>query len=394
MNTTQAAARLILKTGKIESLNRFHPWVFSGAIKRIEGDPVDGDLVELFDNHDRFLALGQYGTGSIAARIIAWEPYIIDHEFWKNKFETAWSYRMQLNLLNSDNNVFRLIHGEADGMPGLIVDFYNGVAVMEFHAAGMERISNDLAKALAEATDGNIKTIVGKSKANAGNNATLLFGKAPQMPYEIIENSKKFNVNWDDGQKTGFFIDQRENRQMLGHYSKNRNVLNMFCYTGGFSVYALSGGATKVVSVDSSSKAIELCRQNLELNGFSTDKNKCIESDALDYLKAMPKNEYDIIVLDPPAYAKRVDTRHNAIQGYKRLNAEALAKIKSGGFLFTYSCSQVVDRNHFNGAVTAAAIAAERKVRVVAQLSQAPCHGHTIFHPEGFYLKGLTLYVE
>lgn len=387
-------ARLILRTGKIESLNRFHPWVFSGAVKRMEGEPIDGDLVELFDNHDKFLALGQYGTGSIVARIISWENCNIDGEFWKAKFETAWQYRMQLGLLNEQNNVFRLVHGEADGTPGLIVDFYNGVAVMEFHATGMERIKTELANALAEAAKGNIKSIVSKSKANAGNDATLLFGEMPQVPHEILENGKKFNVNWNEGQKTGFFIDQRENRQMLENFSKDRKVLNMFCYTGGFSAYALAGGASEVVSVDSSTKAIELCKQNLELNGFSAEKNKCVESDALDYLKAMPEGEFDIIVLDPPAYAKRVDARHNAIQGYKRLNAEALMKIKSGGFLFTYSCSQVVDRNHFNGAVTAAAIAAGRKVRVVAQLSQAPCHGHTIFHPEGFYLKGLVLYVE
>jgi 23S rRNA (cytosine1962-C5)-methyltransferase len=322
------------------------------------------------------------------------ENFSIDNEFWKRKFETAWQYRMQLGLLNKQNNVFRLVHGEADGTPGLIVDFYNGVAVMEFHAAGMERIKTELANALAEAAKENIKSIVSKSKANAGNDATLLFGDMPLFPHEILENGKKFNVNWNEGQKTGFFIDQRENRQMLENFSADRKVLNMFCYTGGFSVYALTGGASEVVSVDSSTKAIELCKQNLELNNFSVNKNQCIESDALDYLKAMPEGEFDIIVLDPPAYAKRVDSRHNAIQGYKRLNAEALMKIKSGGFLFTYSCSQVVDRNHFNGAVTAAAIAAGRKVRVVAQLSQAPCHGHTIFHPEGFYLKGLVLYVE
>jgi 23S rRNA (cytosine1962-C5)-methyltransferase len=387
-------ARLILKTGKIESLNRFHPWVFSGAIKRIEGEPKEGDLVELFDNHDRFLALGHYGESSIVARILTFENEEINHEFFKKKFETAWAYRQSLHLLREDNNVFRLMHGEADGLPGLIVDFYNGVAVMEFHSAGMESMADGLATALAEACNGEVKTIVSKSKSTKENGSKLLFGSEPTLPHEIVENGNKFLVNWSEGQKTGFFIDQRENRQMVKEFSKGRKVLNMFGYTGGFSVYALAGGAQQVVTVDSSEKAIELCRQNLALNNFDPQQNPCVAEDALDYLKKMPNGEFDLIILDPPAYAKRVDARHNAIQGYKRLNAEALAKIKSGGFLFTYSCSQVVERNHFNGAITAAAIAAGRKVRVVAQLSQASCHGHTLFHPEGFYLKGLLLYVE
>lgn len=387
-------ARLILKTGKIESLNRFHPWVFSGAIKRIEGEPKEGDLVELYDNHDHFLALGHYGESSIAARILTFENEEINHEFFKKKFETAWTYRQSLHLLREDNNVFRLMHGEADGLPGLIVDFYNGVAVMEFHSAGMESMADGLATALAEACNGEVKTIVSKSKSTKENGSKLLFGTEPALPNEIVENGNKFLVNWSEGQKTGFFIDQRENRQMVKEFSKGRKVLNMFGYTGGFSVYALAGGAQQVVTVDSSEKAMELCRQNLALNNFDPQQNPCVAEDALDYLKKMPNGEFDLIILDPPAYAKRVDARHNAIQGYKRLNAEALAKIKSGGFLFTYSCSQVVERNHFNGAITAAAIAAGRKVRVVAQLSQASCHGHTLFHPEGFYLKGLLLFVE
>lgn len=393
MNITPKA-RLILKTGKIESLNRFHPWVFSGAIKRIEGEPKEGDLVELYDNHDHFLALGHYGESSIVARILTFKNEEIDHDFFRKKFETAWAYRQSLHLLREDNNVFRLMHGEADGLPGLIVDFYKGVAVMEFHSAGMESMADGLATALAEACKGEVKTIVSKSKSTKENGSKLLLGTEPALPHEIVENGNKFLVNWSEGQKTGFFIDQRENRQMVKEFSKGRKVLNMFGYTGGFSVYALAGGAQQVVTVDSSEKAMELCRQNIALNNFDPQQNPCIAKDALDYLKEMPDGEFDLIILDPPAYAKRVDARHNAIQGYKRLNAEALAKIKSGGFLFTYSCSQVVERNHFNGAITAAAIAAGRKVRVVAQLSQASCHGHTLFHPEGFYLKGLMLYVE
>lgn len=387
-------ARLILKTGKIESLNRFHPWVFSGAIKRIEGNPKEGDLVDLYDNHDRFLAIGQYGESSIIARILTFQKEEINQEFFTKKFATAWAYRKSLDLLRKDNNVFRLIHGEADGLPGLIVDFYNGVAVMEFHTAGMENIANVLSSALSEACKDEIKTIVSKSKSTKENGAKLLIGSESVLPHEIIENGNKFLVNWSEGQKTGFFIDQRENRQMVKEYSKDRKVLNMFGYTGGFSVYALAGGAQQVVTVDSSEKAMELCRQNLVLNNFDPEKNPCVAKDALDYLKEMPTGEFDLIILDPPAYAKRVDARHNAIQGYKRLNAEALSKIKSGGYLFTYSCSQVVDRNHFNGAVTAAAISAGRKVRVIAQTSQAACHGHSLFHPEGFYLKGLVLFVE
>jgi len=387
-------ARLILKTGKIDSLNRFHPWVFSGAIKRIEGSPKEGDLVELYDNHDHFLALGHYGEGSIIARILTFADEEINDAFFIRKFETAWAYRQSLHLLREDNNVFRLIHGEADGLPGLIVDFYNGVAVMEFHSAGMENMAADLATALQAACKGHVKTIVSKSKSTKENGSKLLLGTEPALPHEIIENGNKFFVNWSEGQKTGFFIDQRENRQLVKEYAKGRTVLNMFGYTGGFSVYALAGGAQQVVTVDSSEKAMELCRQNLSLNHFDPQKNPCIAEDALDYLKKMPEGAFDLIILDPPAYAKRVDARHNAIQGYKRLNAEALMKIKSGGYLFTYSCSQVVDRNHFNGAITAAAIAAGRQVRVVAQLSQASCHGHTLFHPEGFYLKGLLLYVE
>ncbi len=387
-------ARLILKTGKIDSLNRFHPWVFSGAIKRIEGSPKEGELVELYDNHDRFLAIGHYGESSIVARILTFDNEEINTEFFIRKFETAWAYRQSLHLLREDNNVFRLIHGEADGLPGLIVDYYNGVAVMEFHSAGMENMAADLATALEAACKGQIKTIVSKSKSTKENGSKLLLGTEPALPHEIIENGNKFFVNWSEGQKTGFFIDQRENRQLVKEYAKGRTVLNMFGYTGGFSVYALAGGAQQVVTVDSSEKAMELCRQNLSLNNFDPQKNSCVAEDALDYLKKMPKDAFDLIILDPPAYAKRVDARHNAIQGYKRLNAEALMKIKSGGYLFTYSCSQVVDRNHFNGASTAAAISAGRKVRVVAQLSQASCHGHTLFHPEGFYLKGLLLYVE
>ena len=391
---TEVTARIILRTGKIESINRFHPWVFSGAVKRIEGTPENGDLVELYDNHDHFLALGHYNEGSIIARILSFEKTQINEDFFKAKFEKAWNYRKNLGLLNESNNVFRLIHGEADELPGLIIDFYNEAAVLEFHSKGMELLSQIITKALSETCDSQIKTIVSKSKNNKEDKAKLEYGNAIEMPHIITEFGNKFYVNWDDGQKTGFFIDQRDNRQLLKMYSENKNVLNMFGYTGGFSVYALAGKAKQVTTVDSSEKAIELCKKNIELNNFDSTQNPCIAEDALDFLKNMPNDKYDIIVLDPPAYAKRSDARHNAIQGYKRLNAEALCKINKNGLLFTYSCSQVVEQNHFLGAITAAAISAKRRIKIIKQLTQASCHAHSIFHPEGFYLKGLMLFVE
>lgn len=387
-------ARLIVRTGKTDSLQRFHPWVFSGALKRIEGQPAEGDLVALYDNHDHFLALAQYGQGSIAARVISWEEKAVDLSFWTEKFVKAWNFRIELGLLRENNNVFRLVHGEADHMPGLIADYYHGVVVFEFHSAGMERLASTLADALMQAAGSHIQSIVSRSKANPEPTAILLAGEQLETPHQVCENGLKFLINWNEGQKTGFFIDQRENRQQVREFSKGKNVLNMFSYTGGFSVYAMAGGATSVTSVDSSAKAIDLCDQHMKLNGFDTNANPAVCMDALDYLKDLKPGLFDIIILDPPAYAKRADARHHAIQGYKRLNAEALSKLPAGGLLFTYSCSQVVDRQHFTGAVTAAAISCARNVKVVAHLSQASCHAHNIFHPEGLYLKGLLLRVE
>lgn len=280
---TEVTARIILRTGKIESINRFHPWVFSGAVKRIEGTPENGDLVELYDNHDHFLALGHYNEGSIIARILSFEKTQINEDFFKAKFEKAWNYRKNLGLLNESNNVFRLIHGEADELPGLIIDFYNGAVVLEFHSKGMELLSQIIAKALSETCDSQIKTIVSKSKNTKEDKAKLEYGNAIEMPHIITEFGNKFYVNWDDGQKTGFFIDQRDNRQLLKMYSENKNVLNMFGYTGGFSVYALAGKAKQVTTVDSSEKAIELCRKNIELNNFDSTQNHCIAEDALDF---------------------------------------------------------------------------------------------------------------
>jgi 23S rRNA (cytosine1962-C5)-methyltransferase len=390
----ETKAIIKIRTGKVESIRRFHPWVFSGAIKAIEGDPQEGDLVRIETNHGVFLAMGHYGKGSIAARIISWEDRSPDAEFWKNRIQPAWNYRQSLGFPEAGNtNVFRLIHAEGDLCPGLIADYFDGIVVLEFHSAGMEQAADLIAAALLDVLGENLKTIVAGSKKGESN-MQILYGEEPELPFTVLENGMKFQINWREGQKTGFFNDQRENRKKLMNFVKDKKVLNMFSYTGAFSVYAKAAGASSVISVDASSKAIELAKNNMIANGYSVEENPCIESDAMEYLKAMPANEYDVIILDPPAYAKRSDARHNAIQGYKRLNGEAISKLKSGGYLFTFSCSQVVERHHFNSAVMAGALGTGRKVRVVDQLSQAPCHAHSLFHPEGFYLKGLILYVE
>lgn len=389
----ETTATLKIKTGKVDAIERFHPWIFSGALKAIEGNPKEGDLVRVETNHGKFLAIAHYGNGSICARIISWEDQKIDINFWKNKISSAWNYRKNLGLTSSaSTTAFRMIHAEGDGCPGLVADYYDGVIVLEFHSAGMENSATLIVDAIKDVLGDKLKAIVGTSKKS--NSYEVLFGNEPEQPFEVLENSLKFAINWREGQKTGFFLDQRENRQKLAEYCSNKKVLNMFSYTGAFSVYALNGGANQVVSVDASAKAIELCKNNLSINNFNADKNPCICSDAIEYLKEMPKDEFDVIILDPPAYAKHSDARHNAIQGYKRLNAEAISKIKSGGFLFTFSCSQVVERHHFNSAVLAGALSTGRKVRVVEQLSQANCHAYSFYHPEGFYLKGLILYIE
>ncbi len=386
-------AVLRIKTGKVEAIRRFHPWVFSGALKGIDGNPQEGDLVRIETNHGAFLAMGHYGTGSIAARIISWEDELPDAAFWEKRIASAWNYRNSLGLSSEKTNVFRLIHAEGDLCPGLIADYFNGIVVLEFHSAGMEQASTDICNALQKILGTKLEAIVAGSKK--GNEPMrILYGNEPKLPFTVLENGLKFQVNWREGQKTGFFNDQRENRQILSDFVSDKKVLNMFSYTGAFSVYAKAGGAKQVISVDGSTKAVELAKTNMNINGFSTEENPCIVSDAMEYLKVMPKDEFDVIILDPPAYAKRSDARHNAIQGYKRLNAEAISKIKKGGYLFTFSCSQVVERHHFNAAVMAGALNTGRRVRVVKQLSQAACHAHSFYHPEGFYLKGLVLYVE
>ncbi|MGL4596241.1 MAG: class I SAM-dependent rRNA methyltransferase [Bacteroidia bacterium] len=389
--------RIILGSGKDQSLKRFHPWVFSGAIKKINGIVNDGDIVDVYSNKDEYLGTGHYQDGSIAVRVFSFEQITPDAAFWESKIQKAVDYRRQVGLLGqAHTNVCRLIFAEGDGLPGLIVDFYNGTAVLQAHSIGMYRNRNEIAQALKKVLGDDLQAVYDKSsealhkQENAGSTNGFLLGNTGSGT-EAMENNHRFMIDWENGQKTGFFIDQRDNRALLAKYSKGKKVLNTFCYTGGFSVYAGMAGATEVHSVDSSKKAIELTDQNMNLNGLSNHASFAM--DTFDFLK--DKNDlYDVIVLDPPAFAKHVNARHNAVMGYKRLNAEAISKIRPGGILFTFSCSQVVDRYLFTGAVTAAAIIAGRNVRILHHLTQPSDHPINIFHPEGEYLKGLVVYVE
>lgn len=390
--------KVILNPGKDEAVRRFHPWIFSGAINRIQGDVADGDVVEVFSAQDEYLATGHIQNGSIAIRIFSFEKINPDHAFWKNKILDAYNYRKQLGLIdNPETNVYRLIHGEGDGLPGLILDYYNGSVVMQSHSIGMHQIREEIAEVLKEIYDEKLISVYDKSSETLPKHEELniedgyLFGNSGNA--EVLENGHKFFIDWETGQKTGFFIDQRENRKLLEKFSENKNVLNTFCYTGGFSVYALKSGALEVHSVDSSKKAIELTTMNVEKNNIDSSKHKTFQSDINDFLKDV-ENKYDVIILDPPAYAKHLDAKRNAIQGYKRLNLQAIKQIKKGGFIFTFSCSQVIDKNLFKSTVISAAILSGRKVKILHQLSQPADHPISAFHPEGEYLKGLVLYIE
>jgi 23S rRNA (cytosine1962-C5)-methyltransferase len=390
--------KIVLKSGKEQSVMRLHPWIFSGAIKKIEGNPKEGDVVEVFSNQGEFLATGHYQIGSIAIRIFSFQPVNPDYEFWKTKIRHAWELRNELQLTdNTDTNVYRLIHGEGDGMPGLIVDYYNGLVVMQMHSVGMFLIRRMLAEIISELYAGQLVAIYDKSestvpfKANLGARNEFITGNVGAT--EVMENGLRFFVDVTTGQKTGYFIDQRENRQLLTRYTQGKQVLNMFCYTGGFSVYALGGGATLVHSVDSSAQAIELTEKNVAANGYGNDSHQSFATDAFGYLNNI-ENKYDVIILDPPAFAKHQDALNNALQGYKRLNAKAIEQIRPGGILFTFSCSQVVTKENFRKSVFAAAANTGRHVRILHQLTQPPDHPVSIYHPEGEYLKGLVLQVE
>ena len=390
--------KVYLKAGKEESLKRFHPWVFSGAIAKVEGEPEEGEVVDVYTSKKEFIACGHFQIGSIAVRVLTFRQEVIDRDFWKRRLEVALDLRRSLNLVdNPENNTYRLVHGEGDNLPGLIIDVYGQTAVMQAHSAGMHVYRMDIAEALSEVMGDIVKHIYYKSettlpyKADLGPENGFIKGGSPENV--ALENGLKFHVDWLKGQKTGFFVDQRENRHLLERYSKGRNVLNMFCYTGGFSFYAMRGGANLVHSVDSSAKAIDLTNQNVELNFPGDERHQAYAEDAFKYLDRMG-DQYDLIILDPPAFAKHRDALRNALRGYSKLNAKAFEKIKPGGILFTFSCSQVVDKKDFRNAVFTAAAQSGRSVRILHQLTQPGDHPVNIYHPEGEYLKGLVLYVE
>lgn len=390
--------KVYLKPGKEESLKRFHPWIFSGAIARFEGKPEEGETVEVYTSQKEFIAEGHFQIGSIAIRILSFKQEPIDGKFWKEKLEKAYEMRKSIGIATDPtNNTYRLVHGEGDNLPGLIIDIYAHTAVMQAHSAGMHADRMAISEALSEVMGDQIENIYYKSETTLPFKAELFpengFLKGGSTDNIAQEYGLKFHVDWLKGQKTGFFIDQRENRSLLEHYSKGRSVLNMFCYTGGFSFYAMRGGAKQVHSVDSSAKAIELTNQNIELNFPGDNRHASYAEDAFKYLERMG-DQYDLIVLDPPAFAKNKNALRNALQGYRRINALGFEKIKPGGILFTFSCSQVVSKENFRTTIFTAAALSGRRVRILHQLTQPADHPVNIYHPEGEYLKGLVLYVE
>lgn len=391
-------SRIILKAGKDKSVFRYHPWIFSGAIAKIEGEVQEGEIVKVYSSDKQFLATGHYQIGSIAIRILSFEDIDINYDFWKKRISQAYKMRCNLGLtISANNNVYRLIHGEGDDMPGLVIDYYAGVAVIQFHSVGMYLERENIAKALLEVMGEQLTAIYDKSEGTLPHKAAIephngyLYGKAKN--FVALENGLKFNVDWLEGQKTGFFIDQRENRRLLEKYAHGKNVLNMFCYTGGFSFYAMRGGACSVHSVDVSTRAIELTKQNVELNFPDDSRHKAFAEEAFHFLDHS-LNKYDLIILDPPAFAKHQNVLNNAIQGYKKLNRKGIEVIKPGGIIFTFSCSQVMTKDLFRQTVFTAAANTGRKIRILHQLTQPADHPINIYHPEGEYLKGLVLYVE
>ena len=390
--------KIILKPGKDRSVFRYHPWIFSGAIAKGEGDLQEGNLVKVYTSDNRYLATGHCQIGSIAVRILTFENETIDYNFWRNRIADAYNMRKAIGLTESPtNNVYRLIHGEGDNLPGLVIDYYAGVAVVQFHSVGMYLERENIAHALLDVMGDKIKAIYDKSEGTLPYKAAIephngyLYGKADN--FTALENGLKFNVDWLEGQKTGFFIDQRENRSLLEKYAQGKNVLNMFCYTGGFSFYAMRGGAHLVHSVDVSARAIELTKRNVELNFPEDSRHEAFAEEAFQFLEKS-QNKYDLIVLDPPAFAKHQNVLNNAIQGYKKLNRKGIEIIKPGGIIFTFSCSQVMTKELFRQTVFTAAANTGRRVRILHQLTQPADHPVNIYHPEGEYLKGLVLYVE
>ncbi|MEE0429451.1 MAG: class I SAM-dependent rRNA methyltransferase [Bacteroidales bacterium] len=420
--------KIILKKGREDSLLRFHPWVFSGAIAQIVGEPAEGDIVGVFSQGGDFLAYGHYQIGSIAVRVLSFAGEdVLSPDFWKNMIARALRVRVAVGLAcpvssaaepvspvaepveatglvrePALTNCYRIIHGEGDGLPGLIIDYYDGVCVMQAHSVGMFRAKGAICEALKSVYGPSLKAVYDKSSGTAPFKAGLdlvdgylyrseSFSDDEQI---VLENGHKFFVNWTEGQKTGFFLDQRENRALVGKYSRGRNVLNLFCYTGGFSVYALGAGAVHVDSVDSSRKAIDMVERNMFLNGFEPSRHTGYCADAIEFLRNVPEDKYDLMIVDPPAFAKHRGALNNALRAYQRLNAAAISKVAPGGLVFTFSCSQVVDKEGFALAVFSAAAQTGRSVRILDRLNQPADHAVNIYHPEGEYLKGLLLYVE
>ncbi len=424
MNETPAASKqtypsLILHRAKTHAIKRFHPWVFSGAVKSKNGNPDQGDVVEIFSEDGEFLGMGHFGTGSVSARIFSFKKVTNLQDLWREKFKTAFALRRSLGLTESTTtNAYRLINVEGDGLPGLIVDWYNGTAVIQCHSKGMNTVKENFVQVLKEGYGDRLLAVYDKSETTLNHKFDsekkedindkseeeiqsrelkiqkstdgYLYGTESEKL--VLENNHRFKVDWVLGQKTGFFIDQRDNRNLLARYAQGKTVLNTFCYSGGFSVYALKAGATLVHSVDSSVKAIDWTNENVRLNNI-TGSHEAFTADVFDFIKAST-NQYDLIVLDPPAFAKAQSARHHAIQAYTRLNASAFKKIKHGGIVFTFSCSQVVNQEMFIGAVTSAAIESGRNIRVLHHITQPADHPVSIFNPEGLYLKGLVLHVE
>lgn len=390
--------RITLKPGKEQSILRKHPWVFSGAIAKMDNIAKSGDVVEVCDHRGQFLGAGHFSEGSITVRIFSFTSDFQEADFWTKKIRAAFEVRQKLGLVgNSETTIYRLVHAEGDGLPGLIIDIYGKTAVIQTHSAGMHLVRHEIAQAIRTVYGDSITAIYDKSAEKLSKNSsstsenTYLYGE--KLDTEALEYGCKFKIDWEEGQKTGFFIDQRENRKLLGELSKGKKVLNTFCYTGGFSIYALKNGAELVHSLDSSQKALDLTEENVRINALDASKHAVIKADAVDYMKKLGE-DYDIIILDPPAFAKHLSARHKAVQGYKRINEAAISQIKPGGIIFTFSCSQAVDKILFNSTVMSAAISAGRNIRILHQLHQPADHPVNIFHPEGEYLKGLVIMVD
>ena len=406
--------KVILRKGREESVRRFHPWVFSGAVAEIQGSPAEGDIVGVYSSDGTFLASGHYQIGSIAVRILSFDENINSPDFWKIMISRALKVRIAAGLAEGsgrcadghtaagETDCYRLVHGEGDNLPGLVIDYYAGVCVVQAHSVGMFRSRKQICEALQYIYGDSLKAVYDKSSGTVPFKAGLdpvdgyLYRRDgfDDSEFSVYENGHRFIVDWTEGQKTGFFLDPRENRALVEKYAAGRNVLNLFCYTGGFSIYALAGGALSVDSVDSSRKAVALVDRNVSLNGFGEERHSSLCCDAIDYLKSVPEGKYDLMVVDPPAFAKHRGALKNALRAYQRLNAAAISKVAPGGLVFTFSCSQVVDKEAFALAVFSAAAQTRRSVRILDRLNQPADHAVNIYHPEGEYLKGLLLYVE